>query len=238
MKKAPRNCAYKIEDGRSEAQSDASEPFSSPYSHIKIKNTVNDMTTQPRSQFFTTHVLRLALCGLFTCSLLIGSFGATATAQPSQNPTATVASDGDAVTTSELAKMLASPMNAERAEALRRVVVLARQSPEVDLTPTVSGLTTIYKDDPNDENRVVAVAALSVIGSEAGLRQVRTRFLRDPSLMVQYVSLHALIDHYGPDVFAGDRKELALAKNVLARKEEAGRLGQVRWAAPRLAEER
>lgn len=188
------------------------------------------MTTQPQSCFFTIPFIPPVLWVLFLCSLLLGSVVSPAAAQ-SQSSVATAELP-------ELAEMLASPIDAERSQALRQVVTVAKFSPEVDLTSTVPALTTIYNDDPNEKNRLVAVAALSTIGSKAGLKQVRRRFLRDPSLRVQYVSLYALIDHYGRDVFAGNRKELALAKNVLARLQEAGRLSQMRRATPSVAEQR
>ena len=188
------------------------------------------MTTQPQSRFFTIPSIPPVLWVLFLCSLLLGSVVSPAAAQ-SQSSVATAELP-------ELAEMLTSPIDTERFQALRQVRSLAKFSPEVDLTSTVPALTTIYNDDPNKKNRLVAVAALSTIGSEAAMRQVRKRFLQDPSLMVQYVSLSALVDHYGPDVFAGNRKELALAKNVLARRQEAGRLGQMRPATPSVAEQR
>jgi len=196
------------------------------------------MTTQPQSRFFTIPSIPSVLWGLFLCSVLVGSIGPMATAQPTQRSTANAPSTENAETASELAERLASPIDVERFQALRQVVSQANFSPEVDLTPTVPALTTIYKDAPNERNRLVAVVALSAISTEAGLRQVRQRFLRDPSLMVQYVSLHALIDHYGPGVFAGNPEALILAENVLARKQEARRLAQMQQAVPSLATQR
>jgi len=48
--------------------------------------------------------------------------------------------------------------------------------------------------------------------------------MEEPSLIVQYVSVCTLIDHYGPKAFGRDEAAVMLARNVLARKHEAERL--------------
>jgi HEAT repeat protein len=82
----------------------------------------------------------------------------------------------------------------------------------------------IYLDDPHIKYRRAAVAALFAIGDEAGMDEVLRHFAYDPSLLVQFASVCALIDHYGPDVFAGDAETAILARNVLDRREGAERL--------------
>lgn len=64
---------------------------------------------------------------------------------------------------------------------------------------------------------------LYFIGDETGMQQVRQRFEQEPSLVVQYISVCALIDHYGPKAFGRDEEAVTLARNVLARKHTAER---------------
>jgi hypothetical protein len=92
----------------------------------------------------------------------------------------------------------------------------------------VPALLEIYGHDPDEAYRLAAVTALHSIGDEAGMKQVRQRFAEEPSLVVQYVSVCALIDLYGPKAFGRDREAVALARNVLARKHEAQRLADRR----------
>lgn len=116
-----------------------------------------------------------------------------------------------------------------RDEPFRLVVDLARGAPEVDLTPLVPILLDVYEQSPDEQYRLAAVSALHAIGSEQAMQQVRRRFDREPSLIVQYVSGCALIDLYGPKAFGRDKEALSLARNVLARKHEAQRLAHRRY---------
>lgn len=192
------------------------------------------MTTQPRSRFFTLYPLKTGLCVLFMSTLLAGGTLGTASAQSAHDSEATT-EDGETVV--QLTEMLASPIAEERDQAFQQVTDFAYRRPEIDLSPTVPVLVDIYKNDPDKTYRLAAVAALYVIGDEIGMEEVRQRFLKEPSVIVQYVSLTALLDHYGPQVFSEDAEAAALARNVLARKQEGKRLAQRRQASPVVAKQ-
>lgn len=176
------------------------------------------MTTQSIVLVFA---LKAGLCVLFISVLLMGSTTLPATAQSAQSPNVLVA---DAATVHELVQKLTSPIKEERKQALRQITDLARYAPEVDFTSAVTALVEIYSNDPDDAYRQGAVIALHAIGNEAGMQGVRQHVLQEPSLHVQYVSVWALIDLYGPKAFGRNRAAVALARNVIARKHEAQRL--------------
>lgn len=184
------------------------------------------MTTQPQARFFTLRSLKAGLYVLFISALLTSACTLTASAQSVHNPEATMASAENEVTAAELAEMLTSPIAEERDRAFQQVTDFAYRRPEIDLGPTVPVLVEIYKNDPEKKYRLAAISALYAIGDESGLEQVRQRFLQEPSLHVQYVSLQVLVDHYGPEAFAGNPEAVALAKNILARTQESQRLAQ------------
>lgn len=165
--------------------------------------------------------MKARICVVLVSGLLASVGALPTTAQPAQSSAAPAVK---AMTAHELAQMLTSPSAAEREEAFYQITNLAYRSPEVDLTPTIPVLTDIITNDPDERDRLTAVSALCAIGDESGMQRVRQRFTEEPSLVVQYVSVGALLDYYGPDAFENDAEARALAKNVLARKREAGRL--------------
>jgi HEAT repeat protein len=137
---------------------------------------------------------------------------------------------------SELAQMLTSANDVQRIYALQRVTELAYHAPDVNLTAAIPALVGMYNKDPDKRYRLAAVSALHAIGDEHGMQQVRKRVLHEPSLSVQYAAVGALLHHYGPQAFGSDAKTVALARNIIARKEEAGHLSQTQQAAPVVAE--
>ena len=193
------------------------------------------MTTQSTIRLFAIRCLQTGLCVLLAIGLLTSAGASTAFAQSAHSPEAPAE---DEATVSELVQMLASPIDAERDEALFQVTNHAYHSPDVDLTPAVPALVDIYQNDPDAVYRFAAVAALSAIGDETGMQVVRKRALQDPSLKVQYASIAALLDYYGPHVFGSDAEAVALANNVLARKQEFTRLAQVQQADPSAVRQR
>lgn len=199
---------------------------------------VNAMMTQPTTTALTA--FRFALCfpalrsihvGL--CVLLISclpvSIGAlTATAQPVDHSEATAPSSrdiapGDTAAISALVQTLTSPVVARRDRAFHQIRDLARRAPEIDLSAAVPSLVNAYINDPHEKYRLAAVVTLYLIGDETGMQQVRQRFVREPSLTVQYVSVATLLEYYGPGAFDEGAEGSALARNVLARKHEAER---------------
>lgn len=180
---------------------------------------------QAAPRFFALHALKAGLCVLFISVLLMGFSVPPATAQSAQNPERVA----DAATVHELARRIGSPNTEERRQALGRITDLAHFAPEVDLTPAVPALVEIYGNDPDEAYRLAAVVTLYLIGDERAMQGVRRRFVQEPSLIVQYASVCALIDLYGSDAFGRDREAIALARSVLTRKREAGRLAGRRY---------
>ena len=188
-----------------------------------LQSKVNAMTTQQQARFFTLQVLLITLC-----IVVMGGVN-TVTAQSARPSEKTVE---DIMTASELIQMLTSPIDAQRNRAFHLVTDLAYRSPEVDLTSTVPVLVDIYKNDPGKAYRLAAVSALYAIGDEAGMKQIRERVLQEPSLMVQYVSLSALLDYFGPGAFGADAEAVELARNILIRQQEASRLAKTQQTVP------
>jgi hypothetical protein len=169
------------------------------------------------------------LCVLLATGLVAGGSALEAEAQPRRSAETTApALDPvtliDTTTVEKLTQMLTSPHPEKRSRAFGQVISLGHHAPEVDLTPVVPVLIDIYLDDPSEKYRLAAVVALYFIGDERGMQQVLQRFVQEPSLIVQYISVCALIDHYGPQAFGRDEGTVTLARNVLARKHEAERL--------------
>lgn len=188
------------------------------------------MTTLPNVRLFAQSAIKAGLSVLLIGALLTGASVLPAAAQSAHIPE-TPAGD---VAVSELAQMLTSTVDAQRIRALQRVTELAYHTPDVDLTPAVPALVDIYNNDPDKRYRLAAVSALHAIGDEQGMRQVRERVLREPSLSVQYAAVGALLHHLGPYAFSGG--DVPIARNIIARKEEAGRLSRTQQAAPVVAE--
>lgn len=186
------------------------------------------MTTQSNTRSFSFRSITSGLWGLCVLGLLVGFSTLPAAAQLTSSPEATTA---EPVTVSELAHMLTSPVTEERDNAFHRVLILAHYSPEVDLTPVVPVFVEMYENDSDEKYRLAAISALHAIGDEEGLKQVRKRFVQEPSLVVQYVSVCTLLEHYGPEAFAGDAAARALAMNVLDRRQEVSRLVQMKKEA-------
>jgi hypothetical protein len=185
------------------------------------------MTTLPNIRLFAQSAIKAGLGVVLIGVLLTGVSILPVAAQSTHTP------DGDA-TVSELAQMLTSTVDAQRIRALQRVTELAYHTPDVDLTSAVPALVDIYNNDPDKRYRLAAVSALHAIGDEQGMRQVRKRVLREPSLSVQYAAVGALLHHLGPYAFSGG--DVPIARNIIARKEEAGRLSQTQQPAPVVAD--
>lgn len=192
------------------------------------------MSTQSNSRFFTLRAIKTGLYVLFMGSLLMGSSAHTTAAQSTQHQAPPIA---DAAAVHELAERLTSPIKEECKQALWQITDLVYRRPEVDLGPTIPALMDIYLNDPDEKYRLWTVAALHAIGDESGMEQVRQRVLQEPSLQVQYVSIAALVDHYGPQAFGKDAEMEALAKNVLVRRQEVRRFFQMQQAGSVLAEQ-
>jgi len=190
------------------------------------------MTTLPNVRLFKQFAGKAGLGVLLIGALLAGVSVLPAAAQSTY---ASETSGGDA-TASELAQMLTSTVDSQRIRALQRVTELAYHTPDVDLAPTVPALVDIYNNDPDKRYRLAAVSALHAIGDEYGMKQIRKRVLREPSLSVQYAAVGALLHHLGPHAFSGEAGAVSVARNIIARKEEAGRLSRTQQAAPIVAE--
>lgn len=189
-----------------------------------LQTTVNAMTTQLPPFKFT---LRALISALF---ILVMSGISFPVAAQFAGDTGTMAET--AAIDAELIQMLRSPDEGQRDSAFGRVTDLAYRSSEINLAPLVPILVDIYKNDSDSGYRLAAVSALYAIGDEAGMKQVRKRALQEPSLLVQYVSVSAVLDYFGPTAYGTDAEAVKLARNVLARTDEARRLAQMQQAVP------
>jgi hypothetical protein len=191
---------------------------------------MNVMKTRGNFCSFMLCPMKTGLYALFIGSLFMSISAFTARAQSDHILDRTAQPVVDTIAVSKLVRMIKSPIDAQRDSALHHVGDLTRRAPEVDLSFVVPALVATYKNDPNEKYRLAAVATLHLIGDETGMEQVRERFIQEPSLVVQYVSVCILIDYYGPTAFGSDREAVSLARNVLARKHEAQRLANSRHA--------
>lgn len=112
----------------------------------------------------------------------------------------------------QLAHVLASPTADARAQGL--AVVNRYAYLDVDLSPAVPALVSIYRNDPNDQARIAAAVALQAIGDENGMQQLRAAVGAQTSPRVQRASFAALLTHYGPSTFADDPAAIATAKEL------------------------
>jgi len=190
--------------------------------------TVIIMTTQPTIRFFPFQLLRAGVCVLLVGGLLAGS-GRSAAAQSATHPDVPAA---DAATIAQLADMLTSPLDARQDDALLQITNIAYRLPDVDLTPVVPGLVAIYKNHPIPQYRFAAISALLAIGDKAGMQAVRDGAFLEPLLRVQYVAVRATLEYFGPQAFGADAEAVALANNVLSRKQAARRLAKAHRGAP------
>ena len=116
----------------------------------------------------------------------------------------------------QLAQSLESPSDGIRTKALEHVMFLARSfGDEIDLTEAVPVLLSIYKEDPDEQCRLAAVAGLHAIGDEWGLQQLRLGITGQSSKRVQHLAIAVLVDYYGMDTFEGAADIGAIAEQVM-----------------------
>jgi len=186
------------------------------------------MTTQTTIRFFSLRLLRVGVCTLLVGGLLAGSW-VPATAQPMRPPNTSAT---NAETVARLADQLTATVDAELFDALPQITNLAYRTSDLDLTPAVPALIVIYQSHPETSYRYAALGALHAIGDETGMQAVRDGVFLEPSLRVQYVALAATLAYFGPQAFGSDAEAVALANNVLARRNAAIRFGMTRPDAP------
>ena len=124
--------------------------------------------------------------------------------------------------TRHLAVELASSSAETRAQTMSTVVSVARAYPDrVDLRPLAPALLSIYREDPDERHRFLAVVALHATADESAMQALRSEVVREPAPRVQRVLLAVLVDYYGPGTFEGDLEAAAVAEALLARRAAA-----------------
>lgn len=115
----------------------------------------------------------------------------------------------------QLTKELDSPDPDVRASAMQHLAYFASfYGHALDLKAAVPKLLEIYENDKDVRNRLFALATLHAIGDEDAMQKIRTHVTTEESPTVQIVTLAALMDHYGPATFEGDRETARLAKEL------------------------
>lgn len=120
----------------------------------------------------------------------------------------------------QLAQALASPSPAIRNEALQHIAYFAYfYKDRLDLTDVLPNLLSIYKEAPDEEGRLLALAAIHATGSEDAMQEVRRyssiALDEESSLRVRLVTLAALMQFYGEDTFDEDKEVARIAKSLL-----------------------
>lgn len=116
----------------------------------------------------------------------------------------------------QLAIELESGSDMVRADALQRIVETAAHHKEFDLSPAVPSLEEVYRSDPNQQYRLMALAALYEIGDRSSLWTVRRNVKVQTDRRVQIASIAAVCETFGTEAFQGDREVGRMARHLLA----------------------
>lgn len=101
--------------------------------------------------------------------------------------------------------------------ALRHIIYFASfYGDNLDLSDAVPTLLDLYRNDDDADVRLYAIVALHAIGDERGMEEVRrTLYTQDWPPRLQFVTLAALVNHYGPEYYNMDREASRLADNLM-----------------------
>lgn len=117
----------------------------------------------------------------------------------------------------QLAESLDSDNDAMKKQALQHIAYFANfYEGELDLSDAIPSLVELYRNDDDADVRLFAVVALHAIGGREGMRQVRRSLpAQQWPMPLQFVSLAALISHYGAEEMAVDPQTVRLAEELL-----------------------
>jgi hypothetical protein len=117
----------------------------------------------------------------------------------------------------QLHTSLASDNTFIKRQALQHITYFASfYGDEIDFSDAVPALVDLYRNDDDADVRLFAVVALYAIGDQDGMQQVRSSMHQQrwpPRL--QFVTMAALVSHYGPETFAMDDGAAAMAENLM-----------------------
>lgn len=119
----------------------------------------------------------------------------------------------------ELVAALEAPSAAVRSEALHAVANLAYSPQGVDLSPAVPALLDIFRTDPAERHRIMALRSLETTADEGVMTALRREGWREAQRdhpAVRRLLLFVLVDHYGLEALQHDSNVEALAQAVLA----------------------
>lgn len=104
-----------------------------------------------------------------------------------------------------------------QAQALQHITYFASfYKNKIDFSDSVPTLVDLYRKDDDANVRLFALVALHTIGDKNGMREVRNSLddQRWPPRL-QFVTLSALLDYYGPETFDMDTRAAAMASKVI-----------------------
>lgn len=102
-------------------------------------------------------------------------------------------------------------------QALQHITYFASfYGEDIDFTSAVPALVDLYRQDPDANVRLFALVALYAIGDENGMQQVRSSLhtQRWPPRL-QFVTMAALVSHYGPQTFEMDEEAATMAQDLM-----------------------
>lgn len=103
-------------------------------------------------------------------------------------------------------------------DALQHITYFAAfYGDHIDFSDAVPTLVRLYRQDDDADVRLFALVALYAIGDEQGMQQVRRAMYEQqwpPRL--QFVTMAALVSHFGADTFAMDEFAARQAEDLMA----------------------
>lgn len=87
---------------------------------------------------------------------------------------------------------------------------------DIDFSDAVPALVDLYQHDDDADVRLFSVVALYAIGDESGMQRVRSSMYQQrwpPRL--QWVTMAALVSHYGPETFEMDEEAAVMAEDLM-----------------------
>lgn len=146
-----------------------------------------------------------------------------ASIQPAEAQTRETAPDDQPVPTwvQNFGKQLHTSLESDnpfiKRQALQHITYFASfYGDEIDFSDAVPALVDLYQNDDDADVRLFSVVALYAIGDQDGMQQVRRSMYQQrwpPRL--QFVTMAALVSHYGPETFAMDEEAAVMAENLM-----------------------
>ena len=98
---------------------------------------------------------------------------------------------------SELVLALETADETSEPSALQNIIFFAEMhGKRINLKPAVPMLLDIYRDDPSEGTRIMALAALSAIGNHSAMNELREGVYRESSPRVKKLTVAALTEYY------------------------------------------